>query len=77
MVIIRNKPEWAGKLIGEMYVHRVTQKELAKKLGLSREYVTMVLSGTYAPTNARERYNAALEEIIKERTVTNDRVTGI
>lgn len=69
--------QWAGKLIGKMYVHRVTQKDLAQKLGYHEKYVSMILSGKRNPANAKERFETALEEIIKERTVTNDRVTGI
>lgn len=69
--------KWTGELIGKMHNNCVTFDDLAQKLGLTKGYVSMILHCKRTPANAKERFETALEEIIKERTVTNDRVTGI
>lgn len=62
------KPEWAAELIGDMFREDVSQTELAQKLGLSRPYFNMVLSGKKkAPDGAPERYRRAFEEILEAR----------
>lgn len=62
-----NKPEWAGKLVGEMFLNNVTQTELSKELGLSRAYVSMILRGVNTAKTAEQRFNNALKEIVRKR----------
>lgn len=60
-------PTWTGKLVGEMHLHQITVTDLARKLGLSREFVSRVINGRYGLKDAEERFTAALNELIKER----------
>ena len=50
-----------------MHVNRITQAQLAKKMGVTREYITMILNGIKNPKDAEKRINAAIDEIIAER----------
>ena len=50
-----------------MHVNKITQAQLAEKMGVTREYVTMILNGIKAPKDAESRINAAIDEIIAER----------
>ena len=60
-------PKWTGILIGKMHNNSISKKDLADKLNFSQEYISMVLNGKKTPKGARERFEAAVEEIIKER----------
>lgn len=59
--------DWRGVLIGRMHNYKVTQIDLANKLGLRRDYVSSVLNGKRNPPGAEERYNKAFVEILNER----------
>lgn len=59
--------QWTGRIIGKMHIHQVSQMELAEQLGMTPEYVGKVLNGKRESPNAKERFNAALDEIIKNR----------
>ena len=48
-----------------MHDYKITGGQLADELGVSREYVSMVLNGRRAPDGAEERFTAALKSIIK------------
>lgn len=60
-------PKWTGHLVGKMHINSITNIDLADKLGYEKGYVSMVLNGKKTPKGARERFEAAVEEIIKER----------
>ena len=55
---------WTGEIIGKMHVSRITRKQLAQQIGMTPEYVSMVLNGHREPLNAEERFRRALEELV-------------
>ena len=56
--------KWTGVLVGKMHNNRITQQDIADELGTTKAYVSMILSGSKTPKNARQRleeaYQAAL-----------------
>lgn len=56
--------EWTGTLVGRMHTHKITHKRLAQHMGLTQEYVSMVLNGKKTPKNAPTRFGAALDALI-------------
>lgn len=59
--------KWTGNLVGLMHDHKVSKTELAAELGVSREYVSMVLNGHREPANAKERFEAAVNRLIEKK----------
>lgn len=59
--------QWTGNLVGRMHNSRISNRELADKLGVSNKWVSMVLNGHRSPKDAEQRFNAALDELIKEK----------
>ena len=59
--------KWTGRLIGKMHNNGIKNDDLAKKLGVCKSYVSMVLRCERTPKGARERFEKAVDEIIKER----------
>jgi len=59
--------QWTAEIIGEMHLHRIPKKLLAEHLGMTPEYVSMVLNGHRDPPGAEARFREAVTEIIQER----------
>lgn len=61
--------EWACDLVGRMHKFGIAQKRLAEHLGVTPEYVSMVLNGRREPAKAEEKFCKAVEELIAEMDV--------
>ena len=59
--------KWTGAIVGKMHVESVTSADLAKEMGVSQNYVSMLLHGKRTPPGAKERLNEALNAIIQKR----------
>lgn len=57
--------QWTGELVGKMHNHKISKTQLADNLGVTREYVSMVLNGHRTPAGAEEKFCNAVDEIIK------------
>lgn len=68
--------KWTGELIGKMHNNKITYDKLAKQLGVTKAYVSMVLNGARNPAEAKERFERALTELIPEDTTLNARYNG-
>lgn len=64
--------QWTGDLVGQMHKHKITKKQLAAKLDMTPEYVSMVLNGHRAPAGAEEKFRAALNELIQPAPETTN-----
>ena len=64
------RPEWAAKLTGDLFLAGITKTELAAELGLSRTYVSSVLSGIKAPPGAEERFRGAYKQLLSKKKST-------
>ena len=60
-------PQWTADLIGEMHLAKVSKKQLAEHLGVTPEYVSMVLNGHREPAEAAQGFRDALNQIIALR----------
>lgn len=59
--------KWIGEAVGIMHVNRIKQGQVADKLGVTNDYVNMILNGKKAPKGAEKRIMGAIAEIISER----------
>lgn len=62
-----NLNKWIAKAVGEMHINKISQADVGKKMGVSSDYVWMILNGKKNPKNAKERVMSAIYEIIEER----------
>lgn len=56
---------WTGDLVGLLHDNKISQGCLANHMGLSYQYVSMVLNGRRSPRNARERFTTAVSELVE------------
>ena len=61
------KEKWTGSLIGKMHNADVTYEDLAKEMGVTKAYVSMILNCSRTPPNAEERLNDAFNSILKRK----------
>ena len=59
--------KWTGNLIGKMHNENVSQKDLAKELGMTEAYCSMILRGIRTPASARTRFEEAFQTIVARR----------
>jgi len=52
--------QWIGDFVGRMHRHRVTITQIAQEMGVSREYLSMILNGHREPKEIEKRMNDAL-----------------
>lgn len=62
--------KWTAKTVGRMHLHEITQKEIAAHLGVTNNYISMIINGKKTPKGAEERINRAIDEIILLRETT-------
>lgn len=60
--------QWTADIIGEMHMNKVAKKQLATEMGVTPEYVSMVLNGHRDPPGAEARFREALGRIIRNRS---------
>lgn len=65
---------WTGDLVGLMHVHKISKKQLADHIGVTREYVSLVLNGHREPAGAEEKFKTAVDEIISNAFTLNEKV---
>ena len=58
--------QWTADLVGQMHKHKISKTQLADHMGVTREYVSMVLNGHRDPVGAEQRFRTALDELIAE-----------
>lgn len=56
--------QWKGELVGHMHNHKITKTQLAEHMGVSREYVSMILNGHREPVGAEAKFRKAVDELI-------------
>lgn len=59
--------KWTGELIGRMHNARVTYDDLAKVMGVTKSYISMILNGARSPEGIQIRMETALDSVIAER----------
>jgi transcriptional regulator with XRE-family HTH domain len=59
--------QWTGDFVGRMHRYRVTITQLAQEMGVTREYLSMILNGHREPNGIEQRMNEALDNLIKKQ----------
>ena len=59
--------KWTGEIVGKMHTNCISVEELAKGLGLSKGYMSMILNSKRNPADIQPRIEAALDAIIKRK----------
>lgn len=62
---------WIAEAVGKMHINHITQKDIAERLDVTNDYISMILLGKKMPKNAEERITNAINEIIAERQSNN------
>ena len=60
--------QWIGDFVGRMHRHRVTITQISKEMGVTREYLSMILNGHREPPGIEKRMNEALDSVIKKNS---------
>lgn len=59
--------QWIADVVGKMHINKITQTQLAEELGVTNDYVWMILNGKKTPINAETRIRVAVEKLISAK----------
>ncbi len=59
---------WIAEAVGKMHIFGISQSELAKKIGISREYLNKILNEKEKAKEASNKILTAIDEIIKSKS---------
>lgn len=68
--------QWKGDLVGRMHLHRVTITQLSQEMGVTREYLSMVLNDRRDPGGMEKRMNDALDSLIEKQKAAEGEADG-
>jgi transcriptional regulator with XRE-family HTH domain len=60
--------QWIGDFVGKMHLNRVTITQVSQEMGVTREYLSMILNGHREPQDIEQRINDALDRVIKKNS---------
>lgn len=55
---------WIGEIVGLMHKYGITSQQLADHLGVTPEYISMILNGHREPVGVEERFRKAIKELL-------------
>lgn len=58
--------QWIGDFVGRIHRHKITITQIAQEMGVTREYLSMILNGHREPPDIEKRMNDALDIIIEK-----------
>lgn len=59
---------WTGSIVGLLHTHKIKQAELAREMGVTAQYLSMVLNGKKSPKGIKDRMEAAINSIVERRS---------
>lgn len=62
--------QWTAEVIGKMHLNGITAKRLAEEVGMTPEYLSMILNGHREPKGAEESLNAALNRLTSDKSLS-------
>lgn len=65
--------QWTADLVGKLHKHGITRKQLADEIGVTREYVSIVLNGHKEPAGAERNFTDALDRLIARKTAADSK----
>ena len=59
--------QWIGDFVGKMHRNKVTITQISREMGVTREYLSMILNGHREPQGIKERLYDALDSVIEKK----------
>lgn len=58
--------KWTGEVVGTMHIYGITNIQVAKKMGVTKGYVSALLNCKKRPKDAEFKTRKALNELLQE-----------
>ena len=64
--------QWIGDFVGKMHRNKVTITQIALEMGVTREYLSLILNGHREPAGINKRLDAALDSVIEKNRLEGE-----
>lgn len=68
--------KWTGEISAMLHTNRIKQKDLAEEMGVTPEYISMILNGKKKPAKAKAKMVSAIKSIITKRDEIEEELFG-
>lgn len=58
---------WIADIVGTMHINKISNKDIAKEMGVTPEYISMLLNGKKSTKTAKEDLTSAIDSILAKR----------
>ena len=65
------REKWTGRLIGKMHNNGISYADVAKEVGVTKAYISMILNGARKPKDSKRRLEEAVDSIMCKRNSEN------
>lgn len=59
--------KWIAVIVGKMHINKISNKDVAEKMGVTPEYISMLLNGKKSTKTAKEDITSAIDSILADR----------
>ena len=63
--------KWTGDLAKKMHLNKVKNADLAKELGVTEAYISMLMNSKSNTKGAKERLESAFKSVLEKRSTVN------
>lgn len=60
--------QWTGDVERELHIAGISHKEFSVHMGMNPKYVSSIMNGHRSPKNAEQKFRAALEELLRQKS---------
>lgn len=59
--------KWIADVVGKMHINKISNKDVAKEMGVTPEYISMLLNGKKTTKTAKQDITTAINSILANR----------
>lgn len=61
------RPVWTAEAVSLLHLYGIKQNAVAEKCGMTKQYLSQILSGTETPPGGKDRVMSAIHQLIIDK----------
>ena len=68
------RPAWTAEAVSLLHLHSIKQDDVAERMGVSKQYLSQLLTGAKTPPGGRDRVMKAIHTLIIDKVAQEQSV---